>query len=197
MCGDLSALKKPEMRIFHWFSFPNFPLVWLSPLPFLGSISMFKTFLHAHLCMVTFLHLESRDANFLLIQFSELSIGCFPPSPILGSVSTFKTFMLGHLWVVTCLHLETRDANFPLIQCSELSFGSVFPVTHPRFHFNVLNIYVWWPFCTQKTTEMQIFHWFSFLNFPLVQFSPSIILGSISMFRNLCIDIYAWWPFCT
>ena len=34
MCGDLSALKKPEMQIFHWFSFPNFPFVQLSPSPF-------------------------------------------------------------------------------------------------------------------------------------------------------------------
>ena len=89
MHGDLSAHRKLEMQIFHWFSFLNFPLVRLSPLPFQGSISMFKTFMHGHLCMVTFLHLESRDANFLLIQFSKLSI---------------------------CL---------------------VFPITHPRFHFNV------------------------------------------------------------
>ena len=79
MCGDLSALKKPEMQIFHWFSFPNFPLVWLSPSPFLGSFSMFKTFMHGHLCVVTFLYLESRDVNFLLIQFSELSIGLVIP----------------------------------------------------------------------------------------------------------------------
>ena len=79
MCGDLSALKKTEMWIFHWFSFPNFPLVWLSPSPFLSSISMLKTFMHGHLCVVTFLHLESRDVNFPLIQFSELSIGSVFP----------------------------------------------------------------------------------------------------------------------
>ena len=40
---------------------------------------MFKTFMHGHLCVVTFLHLEYRDANFLLIQFSELSFGSVFP----------------------------------------------------------------------------------------------------------------------
>ena len=89
MYGDLSALKKPEMWIFHWFSFLDFPLVWLSLSPFLGSVSMFKTFMRGHLCVVTFLH-----------------------------------------W-------ETGDVNFPLIHFSKLSIGSVFPVTHPRSHFNI------------------------------------------------------------
>ena len=87
------------------------------------------TFILGHLCVVTFLTQKTRDVNFPLIQFS--------PSPILGSISTFKTFMHGHLCVVTFLHLESRDANFPLIQFSKLSVCSVFPVTHPRFHFNV------------------------------------------------------------
>ena len=45
--------------------------------------------------------------------------------------------------MVTFLHLETRDANFLLIQFSELSISSVFPVTHPRFRFNIKNIYPW------------------------------------------------------
>ena len=120
MCGDLSALKKPEMQIFHWFSFPNFPFVQLSPSPFLGSISMFKTFMHGHLCMVNFLHLETRDGNFPLIQFSELSVGSV--FPITHPRFHFR---------------ESRDANFPLIQFSEFSIGLVFPVTHPRFCFNV------------------------------------------------------------
>ena len=35
------------------------------------------------------------------------------------------------------LHLESKDANFLLIQFSELSFGLVFPVTNPRFRFNI------------------------------------------------------------
>ena len=60
--------------------------------------------MHGDLWVVTFLHLEIKDVNFPLIQFS--------PSPILGSISTFKTFMRGHLWVVTFLHLESRDAIF-------------------------------------------------------------------------------------
>ena len=77
--------------------------------------------------------------NFPLVQFS--------PSPILGSVSTFKTFMHGQLCMVTFLHLDTRDLNFPLLQFSELSFGSVFPVTHPRFRFNIYNIYAWTFMC--------------------------------------------------
>ena len=98
---------------------------------------MFKTFMHGHICLVTFLHLETRDANFLLIQFSELSVGLVSPSPILGSISTFKTFLHGHLCVVTFLYLESRDVNFPLIQFSKLSIGSVFSVTHPRFCFNI------------------------------------------------------------
>ena len=40
---------------------------------------MFKTFMHGHLCVVTFLHLETGDANFLLIQFSKLSVGSVYP----------------------------------------------------------------------------------------------------------------------
>ena len=168
------------MQLFHWFSFLNFPLVQFSPSPILDSISTFQTFMHGNLCVVTFLHSESKDANFPLIQFSELSIGSLFPithprfhfcmdiyvwwpfctqnpevqifhwfsfpnfplvqfslSPTLGSISTFKTFMHGHLCVMTFLHLESKDANFLLIQFSELSFGLVFPITHPRFRFNI------------------------------------------------------------
>ena len=86
MCGDLSALK--SQRCFP--NFQNFPLVQLSPSPFLGSISMFRTFMHGHLCMVTFLHLEYGDANFLLIQFLNFPLVQLSPSPILGSVSILK-----------------------------------------------------------------------------------------------------------
>ena len=49
--------------------------------------------------------------------------------------------------MVTFLHLETGDANFPMVQFSELSIGSVFPVTHHRFRFNILNIYAWTFMC--------------------------------------------------
>ena len=35
---------------------------------------------------------------------------------------------------------KTGDTKFPLVQFSKFSIGSVFPVTHPRFHFN---IYAW------------------------------------------------------
>ena len=51
-------------RIFRWFSFPNFLLVQFSPSPFLVSISMFKTFMHGHLCVVTFLNLENQRCEF-------------------------------------------------------------------------------------------------------------------------------------
>ena len=37
---------------------------------------------------------------------------------------------------------------------------------------------------TLRKPEMQIFHWFNFLNFLLVQFSSSPILGSISTFKT-------------
>ena len=42
--------------------------------------------------------------------------------------------------MVTFLHFTWKtgpDANFPLIQFSEFSVGSDFPVTHPRFGFNI------------------------------------------------------------
>ena len=66
MCGDLSALKKPEMQIFHWLSFLNSPLIQLSPSPILGSVLTFKTFMHGHLYMVTFLPHESLMCSFTL-----------------------------------------------------------------------------------------------------------------------------------
>ena len=128
MCGDLSTLR-------NWRCEFSIGSVFSSPI--LGSVSPIKTFICGHLCMVTFLHLETGDVNFPLIQFSKLSIGSVFPLPILGSVSMFKTFMCGHLCVVTFLYLQTRDVNFLLIQFSELSIGSVFPVTHPRFCLNI------------------------------------------------------------
>ena len=82
---------------------------------------MFKTFMHGHICLVTFLHLETRDANFLLIQFSELSVGLVSPSPILGSISTFKTFLHGHL---------CGDLSVLRIQRCEFSIDSVFQTFH-------------------------------------------------------------------
>ena len=39
---------------------------------------------------------------------------------------------------------KTGDVNFPLSQFYELCVGSVFPFTHPRFRFNIKNIYAWW-----------------------------------------------------
>ena len=123
--------------------FSKLLLVLLSPSTFLGSVSMFKTFMHGYLCVATFLHLETRGANFHWFSFPNIPLFQFSPSPILGSILTFQTFMHGHLCVMTFLHLETGDSNFLLIQFSKLSFGSVFPITHPRFCFNVSNIYAW------------------------------------------------------
>ena len=40
---------------------------------------MIKTFMHGHLCVVTFLYLETGDVIFPLIQFSELSFGSLFP----------------------------------------------------------------------------------------------------------------------
>ena len=58
-------------------------------------------------------------------------------------------------------------SNFLLVQFSKFSVGSVFPITHPRFHYNInawlcLKHFAWWPFCTQKTGDT---------NFPSIQFS--------------------------
>ena len=41
----------------------NFPLVQFSLSPILGSVSMFKTFMSGHLCMVTFLHFIQESAK--------------------------------------------------------------------------------------------------------------------------------------
>ena len=112
MCSDHSALGKPEMQIFCWFSFPIFPLVQFSPSPFLGSGSTFKTFMCGHLCMMTFLHLKNWRCKFSVFQFS--------PSPILGSVSMFKTIMHGNFSVLRKPEMRIFHwfsfLNFPLVQ---------------------------------------------------------------------------------
>ena len=41
----------------------NFPLVQFSLSPILGLVSMFKTFMPGHLCMVTFLHFIQESAK--------------------------------------------------------------------------------------------------------------------------------------
>ena len=48
--------------------------------------------------------------------------------------------------MVTFLHFTWKtgqDENLPLIQFSKFSVGSIFSITHPRFDFNVYNIYAW------------------------------------------------------
>ena len=61
----------------------------------------------------------------------------------------------------------------------------------------------WWPFFSLIFRfEMQIFCWFSFLNFPLFQFSPSPFLGSVSTFKtlmcgHLCVMIFLYFTWKT
>ena len=104
---------------------------------------------------------------------------------------------------------RTGDTNF---QFSKFSVDSVFPITHSRFHFNInawlrlkhlcMDIYEWWPFCTQKIGD---------IIFPLIQLSKFSVgwvfpvthlrfcfnIYAWLHLKHLCIDIYAWWPFCT
>ena len=111
-----------------------------------------------------------------------------------------------------CISNFLSAERSPLVQFSKFSFGLVIPFNHPRFHFNIKHIYAWTFMCgdlsalrnqrckfsidsvfrTFQKPEMQIFCWFSFLNFPLVQFSLSPFLGSISTFKAfMCGDLSA------
>ena len=82
--GFLSAERSPHINVLNVemepkmgdrFSFLNFPLVQFSLSPILGSISTFKTFMCGDLSALK----KNRDANFPLVQFSELSIGSVIP----------------------------------------------------------------------------------------------------------------------
>ena len=192
LCGDLSALRQWETQIFCQFSFPNFSIGSVFPVThprFCFNMDVWLCLKHFH--MVTFLHSEngrhkfsvnSVFQTFLLVQFS--------PSPILrsfqhGCVATLKTFLCGDLSALR--QWETQifcQFSFP-----NVSIGSVFPVTHPRFCFNMD---VW---LRLKHFRMVTFlhsengrHKFSvdsvFQTFLLVQFSSSPILG---LFHHLCV----------
>ena len=89
---------------------------------------------------------------------------------------------------------RTGDINFPFIQFSKFSIGSVFPITNSRFHFNInvwlrlkklcMDIYTWWPFCTQKIGDVI---------FLLIQFSK-FSFGSVFPITHprFSFNIYAW-----
>ena len=79
--------------------------------------------------------------------------------------------------------------NFLSVQFSKFSDGSLFPITHPRFCFNI-NVWLHLKhFCVVTFLHSENWrHKFSvdsvFWTFPLVQFSPSPILGSFSRLRH-------------
>ena len=84
---------------------------------------------------------------------------------------------------------KTGHVNFLLVQFSKFSVGSVFPVTHPRFHYNI-NVWLHLKhFCVVTFLYSENWrHKFSidsvFQTFPLVQFSLSPISGSVSTFMH-------------
>ena len=84
---------------------------------------------------------------------------------------------------------KMRDMNFPSVQFSKFSVGSVFPITYPKFCFNI-NVWLCFKhFCMvtflHSENQRQKFSIDSvFRTFPSVQFSPSPILGSISIFMH-------------
>ena len=102
--------------------------------------------------------------------------------------ATFKFFDNGQCWY-SVDNQKTRDMNFLLVQFSKFSVGSVFPITHPRFHYNI-NVWLHLKhFCVVTFLHSENWrHNFSinsvFRTFPLVQFSPSPILGSVSTFMH-------------
>ena len=86
-------------------------------------------------------------------------------------------------------HSEIQRQKFCRFSFPNFSIGSVFPVTHPRFHFNMDAWLCLKHFCVVTFLHSENRrHKFSsdsvLRTFPLVQFSPSPILGS---FHHLCV----------
>ena len=84
---------------------------------------------------------------------------------------------------------KTGHMNFLWVQFSKFSIGSVFPITHPRFHSNIIAWLHLKHFCVVTFLHSENWrHKFSidsvFQTFSLVQFSPSPILGSVSTFMH-------------
>ena len=61
--GDLSALGNLETQILCRFSFPNFSVGSVPPSPIQHLCMVHKTFMHGHLCVVTFLHFIQESAK--------------------------------------------------------------------------------------------------------------------------------------
>ena len=83
---------------------------------------------------------------------------------------------------------KSRDKKFCQFSFPNFSIGSVFLVTHPRFHFN-MDAWLRLHFCMVTFLHSENGrHKFSihsvFRTFPLVQFSPSPMLG---LFHHLCV----------
>ena len=103
-------------------------------------------------------------------------------------MATLKTFLRGDLSALgqweTQIFCQFSFLNF--------SIGSVFPVTHPRFHFNMDAWICLKHFCVVTFLHLENGrHKFSvnsvFRTFLLVQFSPSPILG---LFHHLCVAMH-------
>ena len=125
MCDELSALKsalctfKCRKLITHDANFPliqlithdaNFPLIQFSKFsigsvfpgthPIIGLVLTFKTFMHGHSCMMTFLHLKVQNGQY---KFSIGSVSLSPCHCILSLVSTCKHGYAENIYAWTCM----------------------------------------------------------------------------------------------
>ena len=89
-----------EMQMFHWFSFLNFPFIQFSLSPY----AMPKTFMHGHLCMVTFCTsrkcqkiCQNRLTHLFNARVSHL--GDSDESPNMASPICMETH---HIWIPEC-----------------------------------------------------------------------------------------------
>ena len=98
----------------------------------------------------------------------------------------FQFFHNDRCWYFTLGNPETQ--KFCRFSFLNFSIGSVFPITHPRFRFNIDAWLHLEHFCVVTFLHLENGrHKFSvdsvFRTFPLVQFPPSPIIGS---FHHLC-----------
>ena len=126
-----------------------------------------------------------------------------PETQTLGGVSNWKFFCMIDIKEMAAIFQffhngwhwysidtgKTGHVTFWLVQFSKFLVGSVFPITHSRFHYNINAWLHLKHFCVVTFLHLENWrHKFSvdsvFQTFPLVQFSPSPILGSISTFMH-------------
>ena len=118
--------------------------------------------------------MKTRDPNFGEVD----NLKFFYMIDINIMTAIFQFFHNGRHWYSVNTG-KTADVNFLLVQFSEFSVGSVFPITHPRFHFNINAWLCLKHFCvvTFLLSEnrrhkfsidsfFRTFHWFSFLCHP-------------------------------